>query len=407
MPHFPKPFFRPKRDRWYVELDGKQVNLGPDEETAFKRYHEIMAGRKSVKPGCAVAGVFVVAVLDQFLDWLQNRVQEGSKAPRTFDWYKGYLQSFVKAIPATLTVDRLQPLHVYQWVDGHTGWKTGKRGAMSAVQRALNWAGRAGLLRSIGGKSPIAGLEKPQQGRREQLVTPEEFSAILARVSDQEFCDLLEASWETGARPHELFTVEAAHVDLPNARWLFPIRESKGKKYQRVVYLTDKVLEITRRRMQRHRQGPIFRNLNGLPWTPSAVNCRFRRLQLSVGKRHLQDLELLPLPIKRLTRAQRQDKELRAKHLQRVLERRRHITEMARQRGVKYSLYAFRHAYCTQVLESGAVDAVTVSILMGHRDTQMISRVYSHLTERRDYLRAAVNRARGKGVEKPLLFTGT
>ena len=30
MPHFPKPFFRRKKDRWYVQLDGKQINLGSD-----------------------------------------------------------------------------------------------------------------------------------------------------------------------------------------------------------------------------------------------------------------------------------------------------------------------------------------------------------------------------------------
>jgi len=38
---------------------------------------------------------------------------------------------------------------------------------------------------------------------------------------------------------------------------------------------------------------------------------------------------------------------------------------------------------------------VTVSVLMGHRDTTMISRVYSHLSQRHDHLREAANRARG------------
>jgi len=30
IPHFPKPFFRPKKNRWFVQLDGKRLNLGPD-----------------------------------------------------------------------------------------------------------------------------------------------------------------------------------------------------------------------------------------------------------------------------------------------------------------------------------------------------------------------------------------
>jgi hypothetical protein len=49
VPHHPKPFFRSDRRLWYVQLDGRQVNLGPDREAAFDRYHELMTprGRKA------------------------------------------------------------------------------------------------------------------------------------------------------------------------------------------------------------------------------------------------------------------------------------------------------------------------------------------------------------------------
>ena len=43
MPHYPKPFYRKPRRRWYVEIDGKQINLGPDRGEAFRTYHELMA----------------------------------------------------------------------------------------------------------------------------------------------------------------------------------------------------------------------------------------------------------------------------------------------------------------------------------------------------------------------------
>lgn len=29
MAHYPKPFFRAPRGLWYVQIDGKQINLGP------------------------------------------------------------------------------------------------------------------------------------------------------------------------------------------------------------------------------------------------------------------------------------------------------------------------------------------------------------------------------------------
>ena len=93
----------------------------------------------------------VLGVLDAFLDWCQNH-----KAGRTYDWYRDYLESFARTIPQGLTTARLKPFHVQQWLDANPGWKTGKRGAVIAVQRAFNWAVRMGRsipIRSAPSKS--------------------------------------------------------------------------------------------------------------------------------------------------------------------------------------------------------------------------------------------------------------
>jgi hypothetical protein len=179
MPHHPKPFFRASRNTWFVEIDGRQHNLGRHPEhlpqprkrdgawdpprEILEAYHREMARRGQVQtmPVDTGQGPAVIAVLDSFLDWLQKRVHEGREEPRTYDWYCGYLQSFAHSISAELTCGQLAPIHVYQWVDAHPGWKTGKRGAMVAVQRALTWAAKAGLLKAVGGISPLAALENP------------------------------------------------------------------------------------------------------------------------------------------------------------------------------------------------------------------------------------------------------
>jgi integrase len=398
----PQPFYRPKKKRWYVQLDGKHVNLGPDEQRAWAQYHEIMAERAKSpppKPRPATPGILVVSVLDAFLDWLHNRVTEGTKAKRTFEWYRRYLQSFaafatVEYRIADLPVAQLEPIHVYQWADSHAGWTTGKRGAMTAVQRAFTWAGKAGLLKSLDGKSPLAALEKPAQGRREQLVSEEEYLEVLSAVPSPEARDLIELSWETGMRPHELFTAEARFFDPASARLVFPVKLSKGKKVQRVVYLGERALAIVRRAAAAHPIGPMLRNTEGDPWNGAAVNCLFQRVRRELGRRTLLRLGLLPPKLQRLTAVERGDREKRTAHEYRVLERRRLIHRLAWEHGTKYSLYAFRHAFCTEALENG-LDAVTVSVLMGHRDTTMISRVYSHLTQRQEHLRDAANRVRG------------
>ena len=44
MPHYPKPFFRESRQLWYVQLNGRQINLGPNRDAAFTRYHDLNDG---------------------------------------------------------------------------------------------------------------------------------------------------------------------------------------------------------------------------------------------------------------------------------------------------------------------------------------------------------------------------
>lgn len=118
-----------------------------------------------------------------------------------------------------------------------------------------------GLIES----SPVRYIEKPQAGRRDMVITSEEYAWILVQVKDDEFRDLIIVCWETGCHPQEVLSVEARHVDLAGGRWVFPPRESKGKKRNRVVYLTDAALEITKALMARCPSGPLFRNTDGKP----------------------------------------------------------------------------------------------------------------------------------------------
>lgn len=330
MPRFPKPWFRKDRNSWFVQLDGKQHNLGPDRELAFKRYHDLMAQPKKRK----VPSETVPAVIDLFLDWCEK-----NRAKRTYEWYQVRCQAFVDTIPPDLRVADLRPHHLQTWVDSHAEWAPGnKRNACRSVQRTMNWAVKQGYI----DRSPIAHFEKPPQGRREQIVTQAEFDSVLAITQDREFRDLIITTWETGARPQETIRVEARHVDLKNTRWVFPASESKMGRLPRVIYLSTEALDITKRLVLTYPTGPLFRNTRGKPWTADAVNCRFTTVQKKLGKR--------------------------------------------------YSLYALRHSWATKALQNG-VDPITVAVLMGHNDPSMLAKHYQHLSQDPNYLRDAVTRA--------------
>ncbi len=336
MPHFPKPFFRPKKNRWYVQLDGKHVNLGPDRDAAFDRYHKIMSECKQPVPVVVLSSEpLLVEILDAFLDWCLKH-----RSGRTYEAYKERIEQFLPSLEDRRMMARdLRPFHLTRWVDSHSGWNPGmKRGRLQAVQRAFNWAVKQGVL----DKSPIAYMEKPPPGKREIVIDYPTYQRMLTLTATQEFRDLITVAWETGCRPQEIWRVEKRHLDPAGKRWVFPAQESKGKKKIRVVYLTDRALGICQRLARRHLTGPLFRNSDGLAWTRFAVSLVFSRM---------------------------------VKHL-----------------GKKYALVDFRHSFTTRSLKEG-VDPVTLSFLLGHADTSMLAKTYAHLDQEPEHLHTALSKA--------------
>lgn len=233
----------------------------------------------------------------------------------------------------------IKPFHIQEWVDSHATWgNTAKRNAIVAMKRAFNWADKQGRI-SV---NPIRHAEKPTPDKREDFITAADHDKVLVHVRDQAFRDLLVLAWETGARPRELFRLEARHVDLENGRWVFPKSESKGKRQSRTIYLSEIALEITQRLMAKPIQGPLLRNANGLPWGTESVNCRFGRLKKWIGK--------------------------------------------------KVCLFLWRHGFAHRML-SQQVDSLVVATLMGHVDTTMLSTVYGHLMKNQKLLREAVQKS--------------
>ena len=392
----PEPFFRPKKNRWYVEIDGKHVNLGPDESQARIRWHQIMAGTPATPTNSihSSTDILVCRVIDLFIGWSLNH-----RPGRTAQWYQKHLQSFLDSLPdaATLTVDQLKRHHVTNWVDAHATWGANhRRGAITAVQRAFTWAEREGHIT----RSPIRGIEKPPAKRREQVLTLNEFQSLLARIKEPTFRDVLEFCWETGSRVQEVRLIESQHVRFDRGRIELPPQQAKGKKRWRLIFLTPIAENIVRRLLERRPSGLLFRNAAGKPWEAQNFNNRFCRLQHRIGREELVrqgftlDLDL----VQRFARTLQPTKKMRGKTVPKsdkelLREARKKLTiKQAAKLGTKYALTAIRHSFCQRLLEAG-VDSVTVATLMGHVDSVMVSRVYSHMGQATDHLRAALLRA--------------
>jgi integrase len=107
------------------------------------------------------------------------------------------------------------------------------------------------------------------------------------------------------------------------------------------VYLPDEALAIVKRLAKQYPEGKLFRNSDGIPWNHDSINCRFRRLK-----------DRLKLPALTAT--------------------------------------MMRHSFAHYRLTSGQ-DALTVSKLMGHVDTRMLSTRYGHLDQNEGFMSAAAN----------------
>jgi integrase len=334
---FPKPFFRRAKQAWYLQLGGRQISLGKDRDEAFRRYQEIMLHERG-QIAAPDAALTVAQVCDLFLDWSCRH-----NDPRTYAWYKDFLQSFCDVYGTLRAATQLKPFHLTRWLDRHDGWGDGtRRCAITAVKRAFNWAADKGLLPA----NPVKKVRKPPARSRDRVLKPEEKAEILEAIKDQEFKDFVFAMQETGCRPSEVARVTAADADLDEGVWVLK-KHKTGKKtgQSRTVYLTPAMVELTKRLVEAYPTGPLFRGpRGGKPFTKNGIRCRFRRLR-----------EKLP-------------------HLAGVIS------------------YSYRHSFATDALENG-VGVAEVAELLGHKDTTMLMKHYAHLKEKREHLRQAALKA--------------
>ncbi len=273
----------------------------------------------------------VHSLITKYLTWCQKH-----RSPRTHEWYTGHLDNFVKHLGEAK--DRpapdLKPYHVIEWIDAQTGWGGNySRGAIVAVQRAYNWATEMGYLPA----TPLKGIKKPPATRRETYMLPEDYQAILDTLSPSDpFRDLLQFVWHVGCRPQEARHIEPRHVQLEAERIVFPAEESKGKRTKRIIYLQGIALEIVQRLMAEERDGKLFLNQRGLPWTKFAICNRFHRISQKTGKRMF--------------------------------------------------CYAARHGFATRKLVAGH-GHMGIAALMGHSDGSMLAKVYSHVDKDEAHLK--------------------
>jgi integrase len=340
-----KPWYWSQRDLWCCTVAGQRHVLAEgkaNKRVALEEFHRLMAslGRRGAAPPQRAT---FAELADLFLEDVCRAVERGERAAITYEGYVRFLSSAAERMGAQRVAD-LTPHAVLAWCEAPAlKWgPTTRANALTAVKAMTRWARRRGLLR----EDPLVDLKKPTRRKREAVLTDDQVRAVLGATEGTPFADLIFGLWESGCRPNELVTLTADRVDVERGTWLVvnKTRTSTGQQH-RAIFLTPALVELSRRLLERHPEGLVFRNARGRAWTRNAQACAWRRLRGKLGM------------------------------------------------GPEATSYAIRHRYGIEGLRRG-LDSSELAALMGHTNPKMVDQVYGHWDQQADRLREAALRVR-------------
>jgi integrase len=324
------PWYRKGKRCWYVWYGGRQVRLHEDKAEALRLWHRLEAGCGE-EPGRPGGARNGPTVAEAVDAYLAEA--GGRLKPSTMRTKRkvlGRLKAQLGAEPA----GELTAAAVLAWLDGQR-WGRSTRWLAGLVVKTA--------LRELAPQLAELSLPGPRSRGAEALVNPADHEALLA-AAPPAYRDALLTLWATGCRPGELCRLEARHLDTASSSFVLHEHKTDETGKPRVILLPPATLTLCRELAARHPAGPLFRNCRGEPLTPDRL-----RGWVFEARRRLRLGRLTP--------------------------------------------YGYRHTFATDALAGGVPDA-QVAGLLGHANTTMLHRHYSHLTARARALREALGRVR-------------
>lgn len=327
------PRWYKSKQAYFVVINGTTYKLGSDRTAAEAEYLRLKQAAASEVVGDREP---IQNLLAKYLDEVQ-----ATKRATTYTLWQRILTPFVKAEGAR-PVCELTPGHVTTFLatmrqprpharqrGRPCKWGPGTaRILIAALRAAFRWARRQDLI----SRNPIELIQGIGVGVRDDscLVTEEQHKLLVSQAYPA-LADILTALWATGARPGALINATAA--DLRGDQIVLVNRP--GAKVKKVVVYLSAALQG----MVAGREGHLFKNENGEPWTLETLQRVLNRLRSRCGCKHV-------------------------------------------------SLYSFRHAFAHRALAAG-VPIADLAQLMSTSVAQ-IERTYGHLARQTDRLRASL-----------------
>lgn len=351
MPRPNAPWYRKQTDGWYVKIGGRQTPLGVkgrgNRRLAVAAWHRLIAapsrgdvprpanvGESGPTGTHTPAPATVRGLADLFLSDAAGRLK-----PNTVRIYANDLDSLCRAC-GTIPADGLAAHHVASWLASLDVVSTTKAIMLRSVNACLNWAARCDLIPA----NPARKVPKPRaRSRSEEAVITDAEHRRLIEAATPQFRDVLRVLHGTGARPGEVCNITSETFDPDTGTVKLTEHKTDRTGRPRLIFPPPDVIELLRGLLTRWGSGPLLRSRKGNPYTGRTV---------TKGMQYLR-----------------------------------------KKTGVEAIAYGYRHSYATDALVNGVPDA-TVAALLGHADTTVLHRHYSHLGARADALREAASKVR-------------
>jgi len=364
-----KPTYRAKHKAYYIldnrkgsATEGKQIRLaaGPKDDATYAAAVAAWAAMQGIgqvqqpqEQPAQVSGPTLGTIIDEWLEYIK-----GHKSPATYLSYKRYATAW-KELHGTVPAAEVKPFHVRKLIeqrftnreDGEPFSNSVRAQVEKVTLGIFAWAVKEELIE----RNTVKGYErKAEFGKRKGWINDEQYGKLVAVCSDECFRDLLEVLWLTGARPFEIFQMDARHLDRANRRLVLRRRDGdkvKAKERERdatrTIYLSGRAYEIVCRLADLYPAGPLFRNRSGQRWSNSTTSQRMRNLTELTGVRCQTTAE-------------------------------------------PPTIYNLRHSFATLGATVRNIDIATMAKLLGHKSTKMLLEIYDHRGDDSAYMLKAL-----------------
>ena len=275
------PWWRKATGHWYLEVHGKQIRIStePDWDGEKRKgpppaveneWHRLM---REGRPEDMQVGDLFAAFIASLPEDSENR-QTTRRQLATFERFVG----------REMKVSKLKPLKLTEYLATKPHWKPSSvRTLVNRVHAAINWGVRQGLL----SKNPISstpGYKREGRNERRRGIISEENRKMAEESSSPGFRAVLVALRESGARPTEICRARIEKVWLDLGYMLVPNKTAHlTGEAERKIYLSPVMKELIVEMAGDRKEGYIFTNRNGAPWTLHALKKRWETMRERTG----------------------------------------------------------------------------------------------------------------------------